>query len=276
MFRRKTKRDELEKVGRGSGLTSERAGNKKSEDRNHNSMDAAAASLLQRSSPHHHPHPHPHPVPPHHRMAYPIMHDGLAAALPPVVALLAIAFGAFLAWRVAQVKVRSGGSAAGRDAGREYLLEEEARGEDEVSSFGERRERRKAGEEWSFGDDGQRRRLRFFVVAVAAAGVSLLLGPASPLFSNPCLAPLSPESRRSRADLLAVRRWAPAEQQARRGCRRWWRREMESKKKARKQNCSFMLFCFVLDVSLPVHRRRFSRPFTPFRDLAPTSLSSSR
>ena len=87
-------------------------------------MDAAL--LLQRSSHRHHPRPP-------HRMAYPIMHDGLAAALPPIVALLAIAFGAFLAWRVAQVKVRSGGSAAGRDAGREYLLEEEARGEDEVS-----------------------------------------------------------------------------------------------------------------------------------------------
>lgn len=68
-------------------------------------------------------------------MAYPIMHDGLAAAVPPIVALVAIAFGAFLAWRVAQVKVRTSGSAAGRDAGREYLLEEEARGEDEVSSF---------------------------------------------------------------------------------------------------------------------------------------------
>jgi len=68
-------------------------------------------------------------------MAYPIMHDGLAAALPPIVALVAIAFGAFLAWRVAQIKVRTGGSAAGRDAGREYLLEEEARGEDEVSAL---------------------------------------------------------------------------------------------------------------------------------------------
>lgn len=63
------------------------------------------------------------------------MHDGLAAALPPIVALVAIAFGAFLAWRVAQIKVRTGGSAAGRDAGREYLLEEEARGEDEVSAL---------------------------------------------------------------------------------------------------------------------------------------------
>ena len=163
-------------------------------------------------------------------MAYPIMHDGLAAALPPIVALLAIAFGAFLAWRVAQVKVRSG-SAAGRDAGREYLLEEEARGEDEVSfrcaggvslrEWGERRE----VEGGKIGDgDGQRRRRVFFFVVAVAGGVLPPPWASSPLFPCPCLAPLSPGSRSSLAKVLAVRRRRPVEQQARRGCR-WWRRE---------------------------------------------------
>jgi hypothetical protein len=66
--------------------------------------------------------------------ALPIMGDGLAAVICPLVALIAILFGAFLAWRVAQVRVR--GSGRGGDAGREYLLDEAATGEDEVSIWG--------------------------------------------------------------------------------------------------------------------------------------------
>lgn len=135
-------------------------------------------------------------------MAYPILPDGLAAALPPVIALLAIAFGAFLAWRVAQVKVRSGGSAAGRDAGREYLLEEEARGEDEVRFCSVRwgcfLGRGGGGEgERPIRPDGQRRR-RHLVASVIIVAVrrcrrsrfrlasSLSLSsPPSPLFIAP-------------------------------------------------------------------------------------------
>lgn len=62
----------------------------------------------------------------------PIMSAAFANAFAPIVALLAIAFGAFLAWRVAQVRVRGRGG----DAGREYLLDEAAQGEDEVSLGG--------------------------------------------------------------------------------------------------------------------------------------------
>jgi hypothetical protein len=63
--------------------------------------------------------------------ALPIMPPSVAAAIPPVVAVIAILFGTFLAWRVAQIRVRAGGR--GGDAGREYLLDEAAQGEDEVS-----------------------------------------------------------------------------------------------------------------------------------------------
>ena len=62
----------------------------------------------------------------------PIMSAAFANAFAPIVALLAIAFGAFLTWRVAQVRVRGRGG----DAGREYLLDEAAQGEDEVSLGG--------------------------------------------------------------------------------------------------------------------------------------------
>ena len=110
------------------------------------------------------------------------MHDGLAAAVPPIVALVAIAFGAFLAWRVAQVKVRTGGSAAGRDAGREYLLEEEARGEDEVSFcflVGEGEERQTMASVPS---------AAFFVVAVVRRRRSPSLSPFSLSFPSPSFA----------------------------------------------------------------------------------------
>ena len=53
----------------------------------------------------------------------------------PGAALLALAFGIWLWWRVSAIRVRAGPSASGR----EYLLEEEQRGEDEVRE----RERRK-------------------------------------------------------------------------------------------------------------------------------------
>ena len=53
----------------------------------------------------------------------------------PGISLLAIVFGSWLWWRVSAVRVRAGPSSSGR----EYLLEEEQRGEDEVRE----RERRK-------------------------------------------------------------------------------------------------------------------------------------
>jgi len=46
----------------------------------------------------------------------------------PTISLLAIAFGSWLWWRVSAVRVRAGPSSSGR----EYLLEEDQRGEDEV------------------------------------------------------------------------------------------------------------------------------------------------
>lgn len=53
----------------------------------------------------------------------------------PVSALLGIVFALFLWHRVSQIKVR-GGAAVRSENGREYLLEEEQRGESEVSRGG--------------------------------------------------------------------------------------------------------------------------------------------
>lgn len=52
--------------------------------------------------------------------------------LIPVAALLAIAFGSWLWYRVSAIKVGNGSHGLRTENGREYLLEEEQRGEDEV------------------------------------------------------------------------------------------------------------------------------------------------
>jgi len=57
--------------------------------------------------------------------------DNVANIGIPLSALLGIFFAVFLWQRVAQIKVR-GGAAVRSENGREYLLEEEQRGESEV------------------------------------------------------------------------------------------------------------------------------------------------
>ena len=67
-----------------------------------------------------------------------IFSDAVATWGVPISALIGIAFAVFLWQRVSAIQVR--GTAGGRsENGREYLLEEEQRGEDEVRE----RERRK-------------------------------------------------------------------------------------------------------------------------------------
>lgn len=60
-----------------------------------------------------------------------IFSDSVATIGIPTSALLGIFFAVFLWQRVAQIKVR-GGAAVRSENGREYLLEEEQRGESEV------------------------------------------------------------------------------------------------------------------------------------------------
>lgn len=52
--------------------------------------------------------------------------------LIPVSAIVSIAFGAWLWWRVSFVSTTAGQSTIRSMNGREYLLEEEQRGDDEV------------------------------------------------------------------------------------------------------------------------------------------------
>ena len=65
-------------------------------------------------------------------------HTVFSSAVPtiliPVAALLAIAFGSWLWYRVSAIKVGNGSHGLRTENGREYLLEEEQRGEDEVLS----------------------------------------------------------------------------------------------------------------------------------------------
>ena len=64
------------------------------------------------------------------------VHTTFSPAVPtiliPASALLAIAFGVWLWWRVSFIKVGNGHHGLRTENGREYLLEEEQRGEDEV------------------------------------------------------------------------------------------------------------------------------------------------
>lgn len=53
----------------------------------------------------------------------------------PVSAILSICFGAWLWWRVSFVSTTAGQSTIRSMNGREYLLEEEQRGDDEVSAM---------------------------------------------------------------------------------------------------------------------------------------------
>jgi len=78
----------------------------------------------------HPPHPPPHPHHPHHHPmgSVTVFSDVFVHVAIPTISLLAIAFGSWLWWRVSAVRVRAGPSSSGR----EYLLEEEQRGEDEV------------------------------------------------------------------------------------------------------------------------------------------------
>jgi len=58
--------------------------------------------------------------------------DSVASGLIAVSAILGVAFALFLWHRVSQIRVGGGGSLRSEN-GREYLLEEEQRGESEVS-----------------------------------------------------------------------------------------------------------------------------------------------
>ncbi len=64
------------------------------------------------------------------------VHTVFSSAVPtiliPVSALLSIAFGIWLWYRVSAIKVGNGQHGLRTENGREYLLEEEQRGEDEV------------------------------------------------------------------------------------------------------------------------------------------------
>ena len=70
------------------------------------------------------------------------VHTTFSSAVPtiliPASALLAIAFGVWLWWRVSFIKVGNGHHGLRTENGREYLLEEEQRGEDEVSPRAQR------------------------------------------------------------------------------------------------------------------------------------------
>ena len=77
--------------------------------------------------------PHPKPKPP---MALEtVFSDALATWFIPVSAVLGIAFALWLWQRVSAIKVR-GGAGVRSETGREYLLEEEQRGESEVRGGG--------------------------------------------------------------------------------------------------------------------------------------------
>jgi hypothetical protein len=64
----------------------------------------------------------------HPAMAVTVFSDVFVHLAIPGISILAIIFGSWLWWRVSAVRVRAGPSSSGR----EYLLEEEQRGEDEV------------------------------------------------------------------------------------------------------------------------------------------------
>ena len=68
----------------------------------------------------------------HLHSVHTIFSSAVPTILIPVSALLAIAFGVWLWWRVSFIKVGSGHHGLRTENGREYLLEEEQRGEDEV------------------------------------------------------------------------------------------------------------------------------------------------
>lgn len=72
----------------------------------------------------------PHPHPPHPAMDT-VWGDSVATWGIPLCSLVGIFFALFLWKRVAAIKVR-GGAAVRSENGREYLLEEEQRGESEV------------------------------------------------------------------------------------------------------------------------------------------------
>lgn len=69
------------------------------------------------------------------------VHTVFSSAVPtiliPASAVLSIAFGIWLWYRVSAIKVGNGHHGLRTENGREYLLEEEQRGEDEVNESGE-------------------------------------------------------------------------------------------------------------------------------------------
>ena len=68
----------------------------------------------------------------HLHSVHTIFSSSVPTILIPVAALLAIGFAAWLWYRVSSIKVGSGTHGLRTENGREYLLEEEQRGEDEV------------------------------------------------------------------------------------------------------------------------------------------------
>lgn len=69
----------------------------------------------------------------HLHSVHTIFSPAVPTILVPASALLAIAFGVWLWWRVSFIKVGNGHHGLRTENGREYLLEEEQRGEDEVN-----------------------------------------------------------------------------------------------------------------------------------------------
>lgn len=68
----------------------------------------------------------------HLHSVHTIFSSTVPTVLIPVSALLSIAFGIWLWYRVSAIKVGNGHHGLRTENGREYLLEEEQRGEDEV------------------------------------------------------------------------------------------------------------------------------------------------
>lgn len=68
----------------------------------------------------------------HTNAVHTVFSPAVPTILIPVAALIAIGFGVWLWYRVSAIKVGTGHQGLRTENGREYLLEEEQRGEDEV------------------------------------------------------------------------------------------------------------------------------------------------
>lgn len=146
--------------------------------------------------------PHPHPKPQPSEMET-VFTDGLVNALVPISAIAGILFALWLWQRVSSIHVR-GGAGVRSETGREYLLEEEQRGESEVRAPG---------------FVGRLAPLRRFPVHVQASASCLAAAPSVPTRSIRARSPSRPPARlqalgfrsaaQSRPDELGLGRAAP-------------------------------------------------------------------